>query len=103
MESLELEGNNSIVTFLQQIGSKMPSSGADAATLRTILLQAGFRSEKATPVFYGVRILSHAGDTRIEFRDDGKDAAKCRDERGPGSLRMRPGMGASSHGDPKRK
>ncbi len=57
-EAAETEGNSTLVTFLQQIGSKMPSSGAEAATLRATLLRAGYRSEQAAPVFYGIRILS---------------------------------------------
>src|SRR5690349_3819105 len=54
----EPEGNNTLVTFLQQIGSKIPTSGAEAATLRATLMQAGYRSEHAVPVFYGVRIFT---------------------------------------------
>jgi tight adherence protein C len=49
---------NVLVTVLTSLGSKMPSSEAEVATLRTDLVRAGFRSEKALPVFYGVRILS---------------------------------------------
>jgi tight adherence protein C len=47
-----------LVTFLTTIGSKVPSSEAEVANLKTDLLRAGFRSEKALPVFYGVRIFS---------------------------------------------
>jgi tight adherence protein C len=47
-----------IVTMLTTLGSKVPSSDAEVATLRANLVRAGFRSEKALPVFYGVRILS---------------------------------------------
>lgn len=47
-----------IVTFLQNLGAKMPTSGADAATLKSDLTQAGFRSENAVAVFYGIRILA---------------------------------------------
>src|SRR6185503_17271982 len=47
-----------LLTFLQQLGSKMPSSGADTANLRATLLRAGYRSEQAAPVFYGLRILT---------------------------------------------
>ncbi len=46
-----------VVTFLQQIGSKVPASEAELANLRTILIQAGFRSEHAAPVFYGIRLI----------------------------------------------
>jgi tight adherence protein C len=48
----------SIVTILHQIGSRMPSSEADVATLRFDLIRAGFRSENAVAVFFGIRILT---------------------------------------------
>src|ERR1041384_1341118 len=57
-ETTEPESSNTIVTVLQQIGSKIPSSGAEAANLRSMLLRAGYRSEQAAPVFYGIRILT---------------------------------------------
>ncbi len=49
---------NTIVTMLTSIGSKVPSSDAEVANLRTNLVRAGYRSEKALPVFYAVRIMS---------------------------------------------
>ena len=49
---------STVVTFLQQLGSKMPSSGPEAANLKAELLRAGYRSDQAAPVFYGIRILS---------------------------------------------
>jgi len=49
---------NTVVTFLQTIGSKMPSSEQEVATLRVILIRAGFRSDTAAPVFYGLRVIS---------------------------------------------
>jgi tight adherence protein C len=49
---------STIVTFLHQLGSKVPTSEADVATLKMTLVQGGFRSENAVHVFYGVRILS---------------------------------------------
>jgi tight adherence protein C len=49
---------STIVTVLTQIGSKVPSSEAEVANLKTNLIRAGFRSEKALPVFYGIRITS---------------------------------------------
>ena len=52
---------STLVTLLHQIGSRMPSSDAEAATLRTDLIRAGFRSENAAPVFYGIRIVSTFG------------------------------------------
>ncbi len=48
---------SSLVTFLQQIGDKIPTSDAESASMRTLLIQAGFRSEHATSVFYGVRLV----------------------------------------------
>src|SRR3954462_9068081 len=51
------QGGYTIVTMLSSIGSKVPSSDAEVATLRTNLLRAGFRSENALPVFYAMRIL----------------------------------------------
>jgi len=49
---------STLVTVLHQIGSRVPSSEAEVATLRTDLIRAGFRSENALPVFYGVRVVS---------------------------------------------
>jgi tight adherence protein C len=49
--------SSTIVSFLQQIGAKVPSSDLEVASLRTILLRAGFRSEHALQVFYGIRII----------------------------------------------
>jgi tight adherence protein C len=47
-----------VVTLLTTLGSKVPSSEAEVANLKTDLIRAGFRSDKALPVFYGVRILT---------------------------------------------
>jgi tight adherence protein C len=47
-----------IVTMLTSLGAKVPSSEAELATLRANLMRAGYRSEKALPVFHAVRILS---------------------------------------------
>lgn len=71
-DSVEPEGSNTLVTFLQQIGSKIPSSGAEAATLRATLLRAGYRSEQAAPVFYGIRILSTLAMLGVSFAMMGK-------------------------------
>ncbi len=49
---------STLVSVLHQIGSRVPSSEAEQATLKTNLIQAGFRSENAAAVFYGVRILT---------------------------------------------
>jgi tight adherence protein C len=56
-DTAEPEGST-IVTVLHQIGSRMPSSEAETANLRADLMRAGFKSENAAPVFYGIRILT---------------------------------------------
>src|ERR1044071_3002165 len=38
---------SALVTVLTQIGSKVPSSEAEVANLKTDLIRAGFRSERA--------------------------------------------------------
>jgi len=58
---VELSGEpngSSVVTFLQQLGTKIPSSDADVATMRATLVRAGFRGENAVMVFFGIRILT---------------------------------------------
>jgi tight adherence protein C len=47
-----------VVTLLTSIGSKIPSSETEVANLKTDLVRAGYRSEKALPVFYAARIGS---------------------------------------------
>jgi tight adherence protein C len=47
-----------IVSFLRDIGQRVPSSDTEIASLRGTLIQAGFRSENAAPVFFGLRIVS---------------------------------------------
>ncbi len=50
---------NTVVTFLQQIGARIqPSGEAEAKSLRTQLIQAGFRHENSAAVFYGIRIVT---------------------------------------------
>jgi len=51
---------STVVTVLHQLGSRMPSSESEIAALRTELLRAGFRSENAAPVFYGLRLVTTA-------------------------------------------
>ena len=48
---------NVLVTVLNQIGSRIPSAEAEVANLKADLIRAGFRSESALPVFYGIRIV----------------------------------------------
>ncbi len=50
--------SSTLVTILRHIGDRVPSSESDAATLKADMIRAGFRSEHAVPVFYGIRILS---------------------------------------------
>ena len=49
---------STLVTVLHQIGSRIPTSEQETATLRGDLIRAGFRSENAAPVFYGLRIVT---------------------------------------------
>ena len=58
VEDLSEPAGSTIVTFLHQLGNKMPSSDADVATMRATLVRAGYRSEKAVPVFFGIRIMT---------------------------------------------
>jgi tight adherence protein C len=59
MAEPQTESNGfTIVTMLTALGSKIPSSEADVANLRTDLTRAGYRSDKAVPVFYAIRIVS---------------------------------------------
>jgi tight adherence protein C len=51
-------GASTVVTLLQQIGSRVPSSDAEVANLKVDLIRAGFRSDNALTVFYGIRIIS---------------------------------------------
>jgi len=51
-------GTSTIVTILHQIGTKVPSSDAEVASLKMDLMHAGIRAEGALPVFYGMRIVS---------------------------------------------
>src|SRR5690348_1799208 len=47
-------GDSSLVRLLRQIGTYVPSSQGDASTLRHTLSMAGYRSENAITVFYGI-------------------------------------------------
>ena len=50
-----------VVTFLHDLGNKIPSSEAEVATLKADLIRGGFRSDTAVPVFYGIRIICTLG------------------------------------------
>jgi len=45
----------------------MPSSDQDVATLKADLIRAGFRSETAAPVFYGLRIITTLAMLTLSF------------------------------------
>ena len=49
---------STVVALLHQIGSRVPSSEEEVANLKVDLIRAGFRSDNALPVFYGLRIVS---------------------------------------------
>ena len=49
---------STLVTVLHQIGSHVPSSEVEAADLRTQLIRAGYRSESAPTVLYGLKIVA---------------------------------------------
>jgi tight adherence protein C len=64
---LEPPRQNSVVTFIQTIGTKMPSSDEEVATLKVDLIRAGFRSESAAPVFYGMRVITTLAMVAVSF------------------------------------
>jgi len=49
---------STLITVLHQIGAHVPASAAEAADLRTQLIRAGYRSENAATVLYGVKIVA---------------------------------------------
>jgi tight adherence protein C len=49
---------STLVTVLHQIGAHVPSSEAETADLRTQLIRAGYRSENAPTVMYGLKIVA---------------------------------------------
>jgi tight adherence protein C len=49
---------STLVSLLHQLGSRVPSSDTEVANLKMDLIRAGFRSENALPVFYGLRIIA---------------------------------------------
>ena len=46
-----------MVTVLRQIGARVPSSDVGDSHLKSQMSQAGYRSENAAPVFFGMRIV----------------------------------------------
>jgi tight adherence protein C len=73
VDDSEPEGST-LVTFLQQLGAKVPTSDLETANLRTDLIRAGYRSDNAAPVFYGVRILATLIMLMISMSMQGKGA-----------------------------
>jgi tight adherence protein C len=49
---------SSVVSVLKNLGTFVPSSEFDQGIVKTDLIQAGFRSENAVPVFYGLKIVA---------------------------------------------
>jgi tight adherence protein C len=49
---------STLVTVLKQLGSHVPSSEVETADLRTQLIRAGYRSENAPLVLYGLKIVA---------------------------------------------
>ena len=47
-----------VVTVLRLIGGRVPTSPIDATAMRQSLMMAGYRSEGATTVFFGIRVVS---------------------------------------------
>jgi tight adherence protein C len=45
-----------VVRMLKQVGSKVPRSPAEMGKLRLRLVQSGFRSDEALPIFFGIRV-----------------------------------------------
>src|SRR6266496_724587 len=46
-----------VVRFLHQLGEYVPISPDDATELRKMLIMAGYRTERAVTVFYGIKIV----------------------------------------------
>lgn len=46
-----------VVRLVRSIGEYVPASPADATLTRRYLMAAGFRSEKAVPAFYGIKVV----------------------------------------------
>jgi len=51
---------STVVDLLRQVGAMMPTSATEISALRTQLLRAGYRSESATSIFYGIRLVTTA-------------------------------------------
>ncbi len=49
---------SAVVRIIQMIGEKVPVSPAEAGLTRRYLMAAGFRSERAVQIFYGLKIVA---------------------------------------------
>jgi tight adherence protein C len=49
-----------VVRVIRQIGEKVPISPADVTMTRRYLIAAGFRSDSALPVYYGIKVITGA-------------------------------------------
>jgi tight adherence protein C len=47
-----------VVRIIRSIGENVPASPADATVTKRYLMAAGFRSEKALTVFYGIKVVT---------------------------------------------
>jgi tight adherence protein C len=47
-----------LVTVVEQIGEKMPVDPADATSIRLDLIAAGYRSDRALPIYLGIRVVA---------------------------------------------
>lgn len=50
-----------LIRVVQQIGEKIPISPQDAGVTRRYLIAAGYRSDTAARIFYGIKLVSGAG------------------------------------------
>ncbi len=56
-----VHGREAFIRLVDRIGRRIPCSPQDAAAARRGLIAAGFRSENAVQVLYGLRVLSAVG------------------------------------------
>jgi len=64
-EPLVLDGteeteDGALIRFLHYVGSYVPVSPVDAGVARRDLIQAGYRSDKAVAVYYGIKVVAAA-------------------------------------------
>jgi tight adherence protein C len=56
-----------LVRIVEQVGEKVPVSPADTGMVRRYLMGAGFRSDTAVPVFYGIKVLAACAMLVVAF------------------------------------